>query len=218
MNHAPLPPPCFVEEIRGNPLGGFPSLRIGACAYNLWLADRILDPVLDRWSRLFPDQAGIAAAVADDLEWASRRSRSAFREVLPIAIRLGDPAILAAMGVTANLQRTLALLAEFILGNCGLDSFSACPFRLSRFLCGLIDYPENCPYFPGRIRPPAHADSLRPRRMDPRHLGNALWCSVGDINRRCDEALAMLRQEIRGAEFGPQEKRSGGVRLRNSSI
>jgi hypothetical protein len=189
----------FVDESRGNPLRSYPSLTIGTRPYNLWLAERVLDPVLGHWNREFADQAALAAAVADDLEWSSRQSRAAFQEVLPLAIRLGDPAILAAMGVTANLQRTLALLAEIVLGNRRFASLFGGTFRLSRFMCGLIDYPEDIPYFPGRIHAPAHADRLPPRRRDPRHLGNALWCSVGEINRRCDDALSLLQAEIRGA-------------------
>jgi len=215
MDHPTLPTSCpefclppgpaalgrvsFVGESRGNPLRSYPSLTIGTHPYNLWLAERVLDPVLEHWRREFADQAALASAVANDLEWSSRQSRTAFQEVLPRAVRLGDPAILAAMGVTANLQRTLALLAEIVLGNRRFASLFGGAFRLSRFMCGLIDYPEDIPYFPGQIHAPAHADRLPPRRRDPRHLGNALWCSVGEINRRCDDALSLLRDEIRGA-------------------
>ena len=192
---APIARPCFVPESRGNPLGCFPSLSLGACPYNLWLADRVLDPVLERWARPFPNEADAAAMVAEDIERASGLSRSAFREVLPAATRLGDPAVLAVLAVTANLQRTLALVAELRLGREG--SLAAGSARLSRFLCGLVEYPENSPYFPGPLHPPAHADRLPPRRRDPRHLGNVLWCSVREINRRCDQALALLRDEVR---------------------
>jgi len=187
---------ALVSESRGNPLRLFPSLLIEGRAYNLWLTGQILDPVLVRWNRDGFDEREPAATVASDIEWACERGRLAFQQILPVAGRLGDAAILAAMGVTANLERTLALLGEFILD----DRPALCPrppFHLSRFLCGLIDYPEGSPYFPGRVHPPVHAARLLTCRRDSRYLGNALWCSEDDIDRRCEEALAVLRQEIR---------------------
>jgi hypothetical protein len=194
-------------ETKGDPLGPFPSLVIEGRAYNLWLTERVLDFVLARWSGPARGDPGPAAAVAEDIEWGCGRGRRAFQEILPAAAGLGDPAILVAMGVTANLQRTLALLAEMILD----DRLPPCPLpplRLSRLLCGLVDYPARSPYFPARMHPPVHAASLRSRRADLRYLGNALWCSEREINRCCDEALAVLGREIRlNGEFTPGDLR-----------
>jgi hypothetical protein len=178
----------------------------------MWLTEEVLDPILLRWSldRL-PDGCS-AAALADDIEWASGRCRLAFQEILLTAASMGDPAILAAMSVTANLQRTLGLLGEFILDGTmpGFDP-GATPgdvLSLSRLWCGLTEYPENVPYFPSRVRLPVHPARLHPKRRDPRHLANALWCSIGDINSRCDEALGVLRSKILEAGlFGPEDLR-----------
>jgi hypothetical protein len=203
---------CFSPETRGDPLGSFPTLCIGTRPYNLWLTEQVLDPILSRWSLDHLPEGCPASALADDIEWASGRCRLAFQEILIPAASLGDPAILAAMSVTANLQRTLALLGESILDgalpNWGRDSASKGALSLSRLWCGLTEYPDNLPYFPGRVRQPVHPARLHPKRKDPRHLANALWCSIGDINSRCDEALAVLRSKIlESGLFGPEDLR-----------
>jgi len=198
---------AFASESKGNPLASFPSLLVEGRAYNLWLTEQILDAVLVRWSRDSFDGREPASTVASDTQWAHRRGRMAFQEILPAAAGLGDPAILAAMGVTANLQRTVSLLGEFMLDD-RPARFSPPPLRISRYWCGLVDYPADAPYFPGRIHPPVHAARLRSRRVDIRYLGNALWCSEKDINRHCDEALAALGREIRRSGcFAPGDLR-----------
>ncbi len=193
----------FVQESRGDPLGSYPSIGLSGCPYNLWLTGQVLEPMLDRWGGGDIPAERAAAALARDVEWASRRCRLGFQEILPAASNLGDPAVLAAMSVTANLQRTLALLAEFIL-----DGPPPALPGLSRFWCGFMDYPEKAPYFPGRVRAPVHAARLHPGRRDPRHLANALWCSIGEINALCDEALSTLRRKIlQSGLFGPGDLR-----------
>jgi hypothetical protein len=202
----------FVPESRGDPLGSFPVLCLAGRPYNLWLTEQVLEPVLGRWSIDQLAEGSAAPALAHDVEWASGRSRLAFQEILPSAANLGDPAVLAVMGVTANLQRTLGLLGEFILDGAA-PGFERHPgpapaFRLSRLWCGLIDYPDHGPYFPGRVRPPVHPARLHPQRRDPRHLANALWCSIGEINARCDEALVNLRTKIlQSGLFAPEDLR-----------
>jgi hypothetical protein len=202
----------FVPETRGDPLGSFPALCLANRPYNLWLTGQILEPILARWSADGAAGACAAATLAHDVEWASGRSRLAFQEILPPAASLGDPAVLAAMGVTANLLRTLGLLGEFVLDG-SLPGFEGGPdsgplFRLSRFWCGLIEYPEGAPYFPGCVRAPVHPARLHPRRRDPRHLSNALWCSIGEMNARCDEALTVLRGKIvESGLIGPEDLR-----------
>jgi hypothetical protein len=202
----------FVPESRGDPLGSFPALCLADRPYNLWLTEQVLDPILGRWRTARDAEGGEASSLAHDVEWASGRCRLAFQEILPAAASLGDPAILAVMSVTANLQRTLGLLGEFILDGVvpgfGRDGGPAPSFRLSRLWCGLIEYPETVPYFPGRVRPPVHPARLHPQRRDPRHLANALWCSIGEINARCDEALVDLRSKIlQSGLFAPDDLR-----------
>jgi hypothetical protein len=209
MDACPAPPPAafgrdrtiagravLVADCKGDPLGPFPSLRCEGLPYNRWLAAQVLDPVLGRWSDDDRGARAPAAAVARDLAWACGCGRRAFQEVLPAAVPLGDAAILAAMGVTANLERTLALLGEAVLDDRPFPR-PRLPLRVSFLLCGLVEYPPGSPFFPARVRPPIHAARLHTRRRDPRCLGNALWCSERDINRGCEEALVELRQAIR---------------------
>jgi hypothetical protein len=203
---------AFVPETRGDPLGSHPTLRLDDLPYNGWLSERILDPVLTRWFAGKSEPGDKAERISHDVEWASERCRRAFQQILPAAAALGEPAVLAAMGVTANLQRTLGWIAEHLLdGRLQRgkgDSESLPRFPLSRLWCGLIDYPENAPYFPGRVRLPIHPTRLNPRRRDPRHLANALWCSVGEIHARCDEALDALRAGIlQSGLFHPEDLR-----------
>ena len=202
----------FAPETRGDPLGSFPSLCLAGRPYNLWLSEQVLEPILQRWSLESMPEGGPASALADDIEWASGRCRLAFQEILLPASNLGDPAILATMGVTANLQRTLGLLGEALLDGTlpafGRGKDPDAPINLSRLWCGLTEYPERLPYFPGKVRIPVHPARLHPKRRDPRHLANALWCSIGDINARCDEALAILRSKIlKSGLFGPEDLR-----------
>jgi hypothetical protein len=202
----------FAPENRGDPLGSFPTLCLDGRPYNLWLTERVLDPLLHRWSLGRMPGGCPAADLADDIEWASRRCRRAFQEVLLPAAGLGDPAILAAMGVTANLQRTIGLLGESLLDGVlpgsGGDPKGGRTLNLSRLWCGITEYPDRAPYFSGRVRAPVHPARLHPKRRDPRHLANALWCSIGDINARCDEALGVLRSKIlKSGLFGPEDLR-----------
>ena len=190
----------FAPESRGDPLAAFPALVRDGRPYNLWLTEQLLEPVLDRWSAPGDEKSDPASRVRSDFAWASGGARGAFRELVPVAVAVGDPAVLAGMSVTANLQRTLAVLGEFLLEGGRLLPATATParppFRLSRLWCGLIDYPERSPYFPARVRAPTHPSRLQLGRRDPRHLANALWCSLDAINDRCDEAIAALRKEI----------------------
>ncbi len=205
MNTAQFPPArslagriAFVPECRGDPLGAFPLLTKEQRPYNLWLTELILEPVLGRW---LAEPASGPVPVAADVDRACDRARRAFREILPTAIGLGDTALLAAMGVTANLERTLALIGELLVDGVGTDASGAAgsgpPFRLSRLWCGLTAYPPGTAYFSGRIHPPAHSSRLDPRRRDPGHLAHALWCPAATIGARCDEAIAVLREGIR---------------------
>lgn len=191
----------FVTESKGDPIGAYPTVMVMAKPYNLWLTENVLQVVLARWTGPAPDDAGRPRMILHDLEWGSGRARMAFQDILPAASAAGDPAVLAAIGVTTNLQRTLAILAEFLLSN---DSQVGTKrkelqrdFNLSRFWCGLIDYAENAPYFPAPIREPKHASRIHPTRRDPQHLTNALWCSVGDVERACENGLMVLRDSIK---------------------
>lgn len=196
----------FVPERRGNPLGAFPTLSLGGGPYNFWLTERIIKPVLMRWSRRGRDRRAVIETVMDAIDWASGRSRLAFQEILPSAAILGGPAILAATGVTANLQRTLTLLGEFMLDE--RPPAGTATFELSRNWCGLVDYPADAPCFSAPIHRPGHPGRLRPDRCDPGHLRNALWCSSREIEARCAEAIAVLREEIhRAGLFTPDDLR-----------
>ncbi len=185
----------FPPEAWGDPLALFPSLVMGGTPYNRWLSAEILEPALARWSRSFDTEAAPRASVQDDFASASARARDAFARIVPVAIGVGEPAILAALGVTANLQRTLATLGEFLLAT----EAPAGPvvFRCSRLWCGLIDYRADAPYFSGRPTPPNPALKLRANRRDSAHLRHALWCSGREVESRCLEAVDNLRREVR---------------------
>lgn len=190
----------FVEESRGNPLGSYPELVIATMPYNLWLTSQVLEPVLVRWTNPAPEHGERTVGIAHDVEWASGRARLAFQEILPTASVAGDPAVLATMGVTANLQRTLAILAGFLLEPPAVDDASLKelrPYSLSRYWCGLIDYPKEALYFAATFRAPKHASRIHPTRRDPQHLTNAFWCSVADVDRECENGLTQLRDAIK---------------------
>jgi hypothetical protein len=213
----------FFSEARGNPLGAFPALVREDRPYNLWLTEQLLEPLLQRWGGLRETEVAAPRAVAGDFTGVSERCRQAFHEIVPVAISAGDPALLAALGVTANFQRTAAVLGEFVAAGGSLatarPSGRAVRFRLSRFWCGLIEYPERGPYFPARVQPPIHASRLNNRRRDSRHLANALWCSSATIAARCEEATHRLRDAIRQSGlFEPgdlQHLRGPSVSLRS---
>ncbi len=191
----------FIPETRGDPLAAFPSLRREGRPYNLWLTEELLDRLLPRWAALpqNPDERG--RIVTEDVGGIGERGRILFRDLLPAAISAGDPALLAALGVTANLQRTVALLGEFLVGGgrlvTGEPAGPAVTFKLSRCWCGLTEYDPASPYFPARVHPPVHADRLNGQRRESRHLSNALWCSASAITHRCEEATIRLRDAIR---------------------
>lgn len=186
----------FVPERRGDPLGAYPSLQVEGQPLNLWLTDRVLKPVLSRWS-LGCDRRSGAATVRFDIEWGAGQVGDVFRASLPAASAIGEQAVLASLGVSANAVRTLAVCGEFMLAERPPRSVPL--FRLSRRWCGLVEYSACTPYFPARIEAPGHAGRLRADQRDLRHLRNALWCSTAAINERCAEALEILRGEIRRA-------------------
>jgi hypothetical protein len=189
---------CLGHETLGNPLGGFPMLRREGLAFNEWLTERVLEPFLERWIESYAPDPEI---VAEEADRACLDARTAFHGVLPAAIRRGDTAILAAFAVTANLERTVALIAEFLRDggrpDAGWPADDGPTFWLSREWCGLVDYPWPTPYFEGEIHRPRHALRLDPRRRDPAHLTNALWRSQASVNARCDDAMAILGDAIR---------------------
>lgn len=194
-----LLPECitFVAETRGDPLGAYSSLVLSSTPYNRWLTENILEHVVKRWSSEPVSVRDFAAAVVHDFEWASSRARIAFEEIIAGASTLGDPAVLAVMSVTANLQRTLGILGKVVLGGMPDERYGKTTFKLSRFWCGLIEYSPHASYFSGTMRPPNHASRLHPQRRDPLHLTSAFWCGLGDVQRACDEGVLKLREAIR---------------------
>jgi hypothetical protein len=137
--------------------------------------------------------------------------------------------------VTANLQRTLALIGEFMLGD---QNEEAAMFPLSRFWCGLIDY-SRCPsYFSMCVEETTAPGPLRTDRRDYNHIRNALRCSIREIEPRCADGLRILGEHVRRSGLfrsedlrhllsssiprrettEPYRNRSGVVRPRNSSM
>jgi hypothetical protein len=225
----------FEPETRGNPLEAFPALRVRGRPFNLWLTEEHLEPLLERWGARQRSRSELAEAIAADVENAAGFACAAFREIADSTPAPSDPALLAATGVTANLQRTIALLGEFMLGDATEDWTV---FALSRFWCGLIDYPPNTGYFSMCVGATTVPEALRPNRRDYGHLRNALRCPVREIEPCCADGLRALGEHVRGTGlFGPEdlrhllsasiplragpaayENRSGVVRPRNSSM
>lgn len=192
---------CFGPEALGDPLGAYPSLRRESRPYNLWLTEHILEAVLVRW------QAGLAGpppAWEPDLEWACAAARAAFRELLPAALRAGDGAVLAALGVTANLQRTLGLIAGAARRATDGEGCRQTRFALSRLWCGVVDLPAEAGAWPGGWLPPVRTCRPDPRRRDAVHVASALGCPPSAVAARCAAGLAQLEAEVRQSGFfGP---------------
>ncbi|HVW22038.1 MAG TPA: hypothetical protein VHC86_12560 [Opitutaceae bacterium] len=201
----------FVAETRGDPLGAFPALAVGSEPLNLWLSRALLEPALQAWSGLDPAEPGAAEAVAAAFARASRLGRARFQELLPAAAAAGDAALLAAVGVTANLQRTLAALGELLLAGGRIGPAAAgepAELPLSRCWSGLLEYPPGAPLFAARAQPPRDAATLDYRRREIRHLSNALWCAPGTVRLRCRQAIEVLGHEIRRSGlFRPDDLR-----------
>jgi hypothetical protein len=201
----------FVAEARGDPLAAFPGLAVAGEPLNLWLSRALLEPALEAWSALEPAGPGRDEAVAGAFLRASGAGRAQFRQLLPAATAAGDAALLAAVGVTANLQRTLAALGEFLREGGRIGPAAAgepAELPLSRRWCGLLDYPPGAPLFASRMTPPQPAGALDYRRREIRHLSNALWCAPATVRSRCRHALDLLGEEIRRSGlFRPDDLR-----------
>lgn len=196
---------AFGPEKRGNPLASFPSLRVGGQPFNLFLTAGILEPLLERWGKGAKSRVEMAEAVASDVDDGAGSACNAFREVCCSAPAPGDQALLAAAGLAANLQRTIGLLGEFMLGDAPENRGE---FALSRLWCGLVDYPRATGYFSMSVEAPTAPGILRANRRDFGHLRNALWCPIREIEPCCAEGLRVLGVHLRRAgSFGPADLR-----------
>lgn len=196
----------FAAEKLSDPLAPFASLCLEGLAYNRVLTDAVLVPLVAALSEeSLP--GGAAAAFAR----ASGEARRLFEQLLPAAAVAGDDAVLVAFGVTANLQRTAAILAEHRAAGGSLRPAAPgerAQFPLSRRWCGLCDYAANAPYFLSRPETPSQGRPYSPRRRDARQLADAFWCSTLAVRARCDEAIAVLGRDIRaGGLFDPDDVR-----------
>ena len=195
----------FAPEMRGDPLEAFPSLCVRGRPFNLSLTTELLEPLLERWTTRKRSRSELAETVAADVDDAMGRACLAFGEVASSAPAPCDQALLAATGVAANLQRTLALLGEFMLGDAPDNRGE---FALSRLWCGLVDYPRGTGYFSMSVEAAAAPAALRPNRRDYGHLRNALRCPIREIETRCGEGLRDLGEHLRRTGmFGPGDLR-----------
>lgn len=174
----------FAADGKADPCAPFPTLMWRGRPYNVALSEAVLAPFLEaRRSGAGRSAEAVRRALADSTE--------AFRAVAPEAARLGDAAVLAALTVTANLQRTVERLARE----------PGVPPPLSRLWCGFAPAPirRRSPAPPRPPSRPAAPSDLRP-------LARALRCSFAEIEDQCDSALAALRQDIRsGGLFAPED-------------
>ncbi|MGD1030999.1 MAG: hypothetical protein ABSA05_07645 [Opitutaceae bacterium] len=225
----------FAPETRGNPLEAFSSLCIRGRPFNLWLTAEFLEPQLERWSVGKRSRSELSESVAADVEEATKGTCMAFHEIANSVPAPNDQGLLAATGVAANLQRTLALIGEFMLGD-PIEAESM--FSLSRYWCGLVDYSRCQGYFSMCVEEATAPGPLRADRRDYGHIRNALRCSIREIEPRCADGLRVLGDHVRRSGLfqcedlrhllsssiprreaaEPYRNRSGVVRPRNSSM
>jgi len=142
----------------------------------------ILDPFLACWARQPGDRRdGIRGAVDE----AMNRCAGAFRACAPERTKPEERAVMAALAVTANLQRTLTYLGEILVQ----------PKRRGERRGTVILCRQWCGLVPKTKRAAATgAGSFRP-------LVKALGCSPGEIDARCRDALSALRKDFRAGEW-----------------
>jgi hypothetical protein len=186
----------FAPETRGNPLESFPSLCVSGQPLNVFLTAGILEPLLQRWSRGVLGRTELAETVAADVDGAAGSACSAFRKIACSAPAPSDQGLLAAVGVAANLQRTLGLLGEFMLGD---TPENRAEFTLSRLWCGLVDYPLGTGYFSMSVEAATAPGVMRANRRDYGHLRSALRCPIREIEPRCADGLRVLGEQLRRA-------------------
>jgi hypothetical protein len=157
------------------------------------LTERILAPFLAHWARQPGDrraqlQPSVDAAMADCLR--------AFQACAPEQAREEGRAILAALAVTANLQRTLLTLAE-ALARPKRKRTRRATVVLSREWCGLL---------PRRHKPVSGTEAaFRP-------LARALASTPREIEQRCAEALAALRADFTAGRWMGRDDVAGPAR------
>jgi hypothetical protein len=157
------------------------------------LTERILAPFLAQWARQPGDrrsqlQPSVDAAMADCLR--------AFQACAPEKAREEDRAVLAALAVTANLQRTLLALAE-ALARPRRKRTRRATVVLSREWCGL---------------PPRRHKSVAGTEAAFRPLARALASTPREIEQRCAEALAALRADFTAGRWMGRDDVAGPAR------
>ena len=142
----------------------------------------ILDPFLARWGRQPGDRRdGIRGAVDE----AMQRCTGAFKACAPERTKPDERALMAALAVTANLQRTLTYLGE-VLGQPKRRGERRGTVILCRQWCGLVPKAKRSAV--------AGTGSFRP-------LVKALGCSPGEIDARCRDALSALRKDFTAGQW-----------------
>jgi hypothetical protein len=193
----------FSDEDRGDPFEDFPEVRLHGQPFNRWLNGEVLEPTIRRWGEQSRGRSDLTSGVPGEFENASRRARIAFRAISQSRPAVSTQGLVAALGVTANLHRTLAILGEFMLGD---NPEGVNEFALSRLWCGFMEYPKRARYFSLRVETPVDPRTLRSQRSDYGHLRNALRCSTREIEPLCQEALAALKARMRESDlFKPSD-------------
>lgn len=151
------------------------------------LTERILVPFLAQWARQPGDRR---AALQPSVDAAMAACLRAFQACAPQRAREEERAILAALAVTANLQRTLLVVAE-ALARTKRKRARRPTVVLSREWCGLLPRRDNSP--------PGSQAAIRP-------LARALAATPREIEQRCAAALTALRADIAaGRWMGPDD-------------
>lgn len=159
------------------PFKGLAELQWNGRGLLAGLDAEILAPFLARWARAPGDRRSEVQASVDE---AMERCANAFRACAPERAKNEERAVMAALAVTANLQRTLLYLGEALV-QAKRRSAGRGTVVLNRQWCGLVPRPNRSAG--------SGIASFRP-------LARALACSPGEIDARCKDALSALRKDF----------------------
>ena len=194
----------FSPENRGIPLAP-PDALPGGPPYNLWLTEKssIQSSCAGAWigcrrdarPRPWPTTSNGPRA---DAAWPFRRSF--FRQPTLGILQSLRPweSRRTSSGRSASWENISSTGSSLVRGGSRRPRDAS---NLSRLWCGITEYPERAPYFPGQHRPPVHPARLHPEAEGPAPPGKCPM--VLDRGHQCP-----LRPSPGGPSIQDLEKRS----------
>lgn len=196
----------------GDPLLNYPNVKYKGKAFNVWLFNNILEPLLKRWGSHTLNGKCLTYFIKSDVQQTIIKIQEIFKVVFKECISFGETALMAASSVVLNLVRSILTIKDFMLGNRSrimkprrgkpkiTDSHEVIEFEAEIAWCGLTYYPYRSDYFLAGVENPTNPEKLRLNRLDPGHVRNLFRCSNKVINDTCDEAVVSLKQYILKSE------------------